>query len=244
MENWNTIVTKQARLFCRIICREFPSKIHQFDKLRHNDLNRTTLRAKSVPINGVIEKHFPRLNTKNEIEEYCKLYKLGHNPMTVHHLPNGMIEMNRELDDVTWFLLEELEQLYQWCFECKLALELMLPQYRDRNPFEYSFIKKIRDDFAQYESNTYCQYQRLCQTTHQGRVSRFGQIERNLQIEDHRIGLVCHERDCADYLADLADFVFQVYLYLYDLTIKNGAKLSQHLRQFSKRAPIRRARTK
>lgn len=224
----SVIIVEQIDKFKDIITKVFPKRIAQTDELLRKDFNLEHLK-KFMITEKEIEKAFPVLNNKKDIDEYRRLYALTLNYEEQFLFPNGLFAANRHLERLIDLVMGQFKELYECLHECCFTIELLLPRYEKRNVFEYSFLNDTLQSFKEHETTAFHRYKELYKRYYDYRASVVYRIAKNPQFEDYRKLLLWKEYETIIDLIDLETNLFYFYLCLMDMVVKNGDKFALHL---------------
>ncbi|KAI2798326.1 hypothetical protein RDWZM_004682 [Blomia tropicalis] len=224
-----TVVREQIDQFVRILMKDFPRKIVEIDQLRRKEFNYERMKLKCLTTETELERYFPKLNSKVEIDKYQQMYTIADFSSCSFLFPNGMIPINRSADELVQILLDQLEDLQRYLFECCMTIELIIPSYEKRSAFEYSLLQDLLSEFRRvlkWANTQYGTAETLILDFHGQEMIKIANYP---QYEDLRKAFIRSEKKQLKELVTIVNYLFFLYLTMMDIVCKNGDKLGMLL---------------
>ena len=220
-----SVIREQIMLFFKIVRNDLPKKIAEVDQLRRKEFTYERLKQKCLTGKAELKQHFVELNSRNEVDDYQKLYTLSDLSANSFLFPNGLVQANHCLDELVKVLANHREDLQRFTFECTFALELAVPAYEKRSAFEYSLLQNIQHEFASVSQWANSQHSELDTVALDFHAQEMLKIAYYPQHEDRRKAFIRHEKKQLKELAEVANYLFFQCTSLLDVVCKNGDKL-------------------
>lgn len=179
-----------------------------------------------------LEKEFPLLKTRQEAKNYQDRYCLGNlMPNTYGILyPNGLFKTNNYLNNLIELLTEQYIKMYKILSECKITLQLIMPDYKNRNVMDCRFLETFISTFNKFQNIIILDLDSL-ETTNIKRAKCIYNIAVYPQFEDYRQRLMVEEINIVKILISRFDNIYYIYHYIFDFVVKNSDQLAEYMTQ-------------
>lgn len=225
-------IKAQIEKFYQMIRKNFVEEILQLQELKTKFSWEVISKHCPLMQEHELEKEFPLLQTRLEAKNYQDRYCLGNlMPNTYGILyPNGLFKTNHYLNNLIEVLTEQYIKLYKVLSEFRITLQLIMPEYENRNVMDCRFLETFINTFSKFRNIAYQAIDAL-DALNIKRAKCIYNIAVYPQFEDYRRRFIIEEINIVKILIRHFDSIYYMNHYIFDFVVKNNDQLAEYMNQ-------------